>query len=94
MLGRVNDTVLLVIFQSKIDKRAIASSSSMGNRTDSRMSQSGTDRMVPFRWEEVAVPPPKEKIKFAEKMRVTSRIMHVWLPSIILGLTHYTHTMV
>ena len=35
MLGRVIDTVLLVVFQSKIDKRAIASSSGMGNRIDS-----------------------------------------------------------
>ena len=30
-----------------------APSSVMGNRIDSRMSQSGRDRRVPFRWQEV-----------------------------------------
>jgi len=52
--GRVIDTVLLVIVESKIDERAITSSSGMENRTDSRMSQSGRDRRVLFRWKEVA----------------------------------------
>jgi len=50
MLGGIMATVLLVIFQSKIYKRTIASSSGMGN---SRMSQSGRVRRVPFRWQEV-----------------------------------------
>ena len=50
MHGRVIDTVLLVIFQSKVDKRAIVSSSDMENRIDStRVSQSGRDRRVTFR---------------------------------------------
>ena len=53
MLGTVMATELLVIFQSKIDKRTIASTPGMGNRIDSRMSQSGRDRRVPFRWQEV-----------------------------------------
>ena len=41
ILGRVTDTVSLVISRSKIDKRAIASSSGIGNVKDSRVSQSG-----------------------------------------------------
>ena len=53
MLGRVMASELLIIFQSKIDKRTIASSSGMGNRIDNRMSQCGRDRRVPIRWQEV-----------------------------------------
>ena len=39
-------TELLVIFQSKIDKRTIASSSGMGNRIDSIVCQSGKESRV------------------------------------------------
>ena len=46
MHGRVIDMVLMVIFESKIDERAITSDSGMENRTDSRMSQSGKDRRL------------------------------------------------
>ena len=54
MHGRVIDTVLL-LFLSKTAKRAIASISGMENRINSRMSESGRDRGVPSRWEEVVV---------------------------------------